>query len=46
MALGAIEEIKSTGKNIVVVGFDGNDDAHKAVKEGRLTGTVAQSSLN
>ena len=45
MALGAIEAIKSTGKNIVVVGFDGNDDALKAVKEGRLTGTVAQQPL-
>jgi ribose transport system substrate-binding protein len=45
MALGAIEAIKSTGKNIVVVGFDGNEDALKAVKEGRLTGTVAQQPL-
>jgi ribose transport system substrate-binding protein len=45
MALGAIEAIKSTGKNIVVVGFDGNDDALKAVKEGRLTATVAQQPL-
>ncbi|MCY7486709.1 ribose ABC transporter substrate-binding protein RbsB [Paenibacillus alvei] len=42
MALGAIEAIKSTGKNIPVVGFDGNDDALKSIQEGKLTATVAQ----
>lgn len=34
MALGAIQAINSSGKDVLVVGFDGNDDAIKAVKEG------------
>lgn len=42
MALGAIEAIKASGKDIVVVGFDGNDDAVEAVKNGELAATVAQ----
>ncbi|MCT1578093.1 ribose ABC transporter substrate-binding protein RbsB [Oceanobacillus kimchii] len=42
MALGAIEAIKATGKDIVVVGFDGVDDAIAAVEAGELTATVAQ----
>jgi len=42
MALGAIEAIQSSGKNIPIIGFDGNDDALKSIEEGKLTGTVAQ----
>lgn len=42
MALGAIEAINSSGRDILVVGFDGNDDAIKAVQEGRLSATIAQ----
>ncbi|AOH57329.1 ribose ABC transporter substrate-binding protein RbsB [Peribacillus muralis] len=42
MALGAIEAIKAAGKDIIVVGFDGNDDALKAVESGELKATVAQ----
>ncbi|MBU9708681.1 ribose ABC transporter substrate-binding protein RbsB [Paenibacillus sp. AK121] len=42
MALGAIEAIQSSGKNIPVIGFDGNEDALKSIKEGKLTATVAQ----
>lgn len=42
MALGAIEAIKATGKDIIVVGFDGNDDALKAVENGELKATIAQ----
>lgn len=42
MALGAIEAIKASGKDIVVVGFDGNEDAINAVKEGSMSATVAQ----
>lgn len=42
MALGALEAINSSGKNIVVVGFDGNDDALKSIKDGKLNATVAQ----
>lgn len=42
MALGASEAIKASGKDIVLVGFDGNEDAINAVKEGTMTSTVAQ----
>jgi ribose transport system substrate-binding protein len=42
MALGAIEAIKAAGKDIIVVGFDGNDDALKAVENGELKATIAQ----
>lgn len=42
MALGASEAIKASGKDIVVVGFDGNDDAVEAVGNGDLAATVAQ----
>ena len=44
MALGAaaaIDEQGLTGK-ILVYGFDGNDDAVAAIKEGTMAGTVAQ----
>ncbi|CAI6044524.1 Ribose import binding protein RbsB [Paenibacillus sp. JJ-100] len=42
MALGAIEAIQSSGKDIPVIGFDGNDDAIKSIQDGKLTATVAQ----
>lgn len=42
MALGAIEAINSSGKDIMVIGFDGNDDALKAIKAGKMEATVAQ----
>ena len=42
MGLGAVEAVKSTGKTIIIVGFDGSTDGVKAVKEGRMTATVAQ----
>ncbi|CAM3536808.1 MULTISPECIES: ribose ABC transporter substrate-binding protein RbsB [Saccharibacillus] len=42
MALGAIEAIQSSGKDIPVVGFDGNDDALTSIRNGKLTATVAQ----
>ncbi|TDM14337.1 D-ribose ABC transporter substrate-binding protein [Macrococcus bovicus] len=40
MALGAIEAIGN--KDILVVGFDGNDDALKSIKAGNLDATIAQ----
>jgi ribose transport system substrate-binding protein len=40
MALGAIKALKD--KKVVIVGFDGNEDAKKAVDEGKLTATIAQ----
>ncbi|MGX7107966.1 ribose ABC transporter substrate-binding protein RbsB [Facklamia miroungae] len=44
MALGAIEAIKAAGleEDVLVVGFDGNDDGLEAVKEGELAATIAQ----
>lgn len=45
MALGAIEAINSSGKEIMVIGFDGNDDALDAIKAGKLEATVAQQPM-
>lgn len=42
MAMGALEAVKNAGKNILVVGTDGNDDAIASVKAGELAATVAQ----
>ncbi|MDD7593126.1 MAG: ribose ABC transporter substrate-binding protein RbsB [Peptoniphilaceae bacterium] len=42
MALGALEAIEGSGREILVVGFDATDDAVKAVEDGRMTATVAQ----
>ncbi|MCR1898347.1 ribose ABC transporter substrate-binding protein RbsB [Irregularibacter muris] len=42
MALGALEAIKSSGKEIMVVGFDATDDAVAAVKDGSMAATVQQ----
>ena len=43
MALGAVEAARAAGKDkIVVIGVDGNSDAVKSIKAGRLTASVAQ----
>lgn len=42
MALGAVEAIQAAGKDIIVVGFDGIEDAMNAVEAGDLTATIAQ----
>ena len=42
MALGAMEAISASRKNIVVVGFDATDDAIDSIKEGRMSATIAQ----
>lgn len=42
MALGAFQAIQSSGKDVLVIGFDGNDDAINSVKNGNLSATVAQ----
>ena len=42
MALGAIKAAKAANKNVIIVGFDGNDDAKTAVESGELAATVAQ----
>ncbi len=42
MALGALEAIEASGRDIIVVGFDATDDAVKSVEEGKLAATIAQ----
>ena len=42
MALGALEAIEETKKDIMVIGFDATADAVAKVKEGKLAATVEQ----
>ena len=44
MALGAVESVFAAGKggDIIIIGVDGNSDAVKSIKAGRLTASVAQ----
>ena len=42
MALGALEAIKASGRDIIVVGFDATADAKAAVEEGTMAATVEQ----
>ncbi|MBM7607611.1 ribose transport system substrate-binding protein [Lysinibacillus composti] len=42
MALGALEAIKASGKDIIVIGFDATDDALAKIKEGKMAASVAQ----
>lgn len=44
MALGAVETVYAAGKGdqVIVIGVDGNSDAVKSIKDGRLNASVAQ----
>lgn len=44
MALGAVEAVYAAGKGeqVTIIGVDGNSDAVKSIKEGRLNASVAQ----
>lgn len=42
MALGAMEAVAASRKDIVVVGFDATDDAIASIKDGRMSATIAQ----
>jgi D-allose transport system substrate-binding protein len=43
MALGAVEALRAHGKSdVLVIGIDGSADAIRAIREGRLTASVAQ----
>ncbi len=44
MALGAVRAIEASGRDIMVVGFDGTDDGVAAVKDGTMAATVAQQA--
>lgn len=43
MALGAAQAVKSAGlKDVLIIGIDGQPDAHDAIKNGDITATIAQ----
>ncbi len=42
MALGALQAIQASGRDIMVVGFDATDDARAAVERCEMAATVAQ----
>lgn len=42
MALGAMEAISASRKDILVVGFDATDDAISSIKDGKMGATIAQ----
>ncbi len=42
MALGAVRAVQASGKDILIVGFDGTSDGIAAVKRGLLGATIAQ----
>lgn len=44
MAMGALEAVKNSGRDVKVVGTDGNSDAVQSVFEGELAGTIKQDS--
>ncbi len=44
MALGAIKAIEAAKRDIIVIGFDGTDDAVAAVNDGTMLATVAQQA--
>ncbi len=45
MALGALEAIKASGREIMIIGFDATDDAVAAVEAGDMAATVAQQPV-
>lgn len=46
-ARGVIQALKAANmKNVLIYGVDGSPDAKKAIKEGDMTGTAAQSPIN
>lgn len=42
MALGALRAVQASGKDVMIIGFDGTDDGVAAVNRGDLAATVAQ----
>ncbi len=44
MALGAVEAVAASGRgNVLIVGFDAQDDARTAIRDGRMHATIAQN---
>ncbi|EKV28156.1 Ribose ABC transport system, periplasmic ribose-binding protein RbsB [Caenispirillum salinarum AK4] len=44
MALGAIKAVQASGRDIIVVGFDGTADGVAAVEDGSMLATIAQQA--
>lgn len=42
MALGAAKALKTANKKVMVIGFDGDEDARSAIDKGEMVATVAQ----
>lgn len=43
MALGAAQAVKASGlENVIIIGIDGQPDAHEAIEKGDITATIAQ----
>jgi len=42
MALGALQAIEASGKQVTLVGFDGTQEGVAAVKRGKMAATIAQ----
>jgi ribose transport system substrate-binding protein len=42
MALGALRAVQASGKDVLIVGFDGTEDGISAVNRGLLGATIAQ----
>ena len=40
MALGVVEAVKESGKNILVVGVDGIGEAYDSIRRGELSATI------
>ncbi|KJD43861.1 substrate-binding domain-containing protein [Paenibacillus terrae] len=40
MALGVVEAVKTSGKDILVVGVDGTGEAYESIKKGELSATI------
>lgn len=40
MALGVVEAVKASGKNILVVGVDGIGEAYQSIRDGELSATI------
>jgi ribose transport system substrate-binding protein len=40
MALGVVEAVKASGKNILVVGVDGIGEAYESIRKGELSATI------
>ncbi len=44
MALGAVEAVAASGRqNVLIIGFDAQDDARTAIRDGRMHATIAQN---